>query len=312
MLFFPSIGHIAKDQAEGMQENVKMQVEALPIQSYTSADPLLYANLSIAHPPPTSALLAFSSYSPHPVSTLAFPASSDQLNKFVNLHRFPTLVKLTASNYNDVMKSPTRALVVLAALSKGNEEAEHEKFKSIARAWKRGGRDFSQPVWFVYIEGAKWGGWLRQSYGIKKSQLPAVVVIDPPLSEYYDMTIEGLRVELEGNSVFSVLEGVYNHFLRAKQSESALEWGSRSATMTLILTGVRSFLTWSRSHADACSNGPWTTLSSPCLVSAVAWQYSYISYNVVYHATRGNQEVTYHTAVTATKVNLVDGWIRAK
>lgn len=57
-------------------------------------------------------------------------------------------------------------------------------------------------------------------------------------SEYYDMTIEGTKIAFEGASVFSVLEGVYQHFLRPKKSETTLEWGSRSATMTLISMGV--------------------------------------------------------------------------
>lgn len=57
-------------------------------------------------------------------------------------------------------------------------------------------------------------------------------------SEYYDTTIEGNKIAFEGNSVFSVLEGFYQHFLRPKRSETALEWGSRSATMTLINLSV--------------------------------------------------------------------------
>jgi hypothetical protein len=73
---------------------------------------------------------------------------------------------------------------------------------------------------------------------IKKSQLPGVVVIDPPNNEYYDTTIEGAKLAFDGASIFSVLEGVYQHFLRPKRSETTLEWGSRSATMTLITTGV--------------------------------------------------------------------------
>jgi hypothetical protein len=73
---------------------------------------------------------------------------------------------------------------------------------------------------------------------IKKSSLPGVVVIDPPHSEYYDTTIEGTKIAFDGASIFSVLEGFYQHFLRPKRSETALEWGSRSATMTLITTGV--------------------------------------------------------------------------
>lgn len=58
------------------------------------------------------------------------------------------------------------------------------------------------------------------------------------LEEYYDTTIEGTKIEFEGSSIFSVLEGFYQHFLRPKRIESTLEWGSRSASETLISIGV--------------------------------------------------------------------------
>jgi hypothetical protein len=136
------------------------------VPAYTSSDPLLYANLSISNPVPTSLLLAFSSYSHHPIASLAFPAFPDALSKFVYLHRFPTLVELTSSNYQELMRSPTNAMVVLGAVNKGDEgEKQKEKLREVARAWKRGGRDFSQPVWFAWVDGEKWSGWLKQSYG---------------------------------------------------------------------------------------------------------------------------------------------------
>jgi hypothetical protein len=100
---------------------------------------------------------------------------------------------------------------------------------------------------------------------IKKNQLPGVVVINPPKNEYYDTTIEGTKLAFEGASIFSVLEGVYQHFLRPKISETALEWGSRSATMTLITTGVSSS---SSIRIELIgSNGRWIILLSHCLDS---------------------------------------------
>jgi hypothetical protein len=166
------------------KDRVKKTLEPIlaDVPVYTSADPLFYANLSISQPP-TSALLAFSNHHARPVGSLSFPAEQKELDRFVTIHRFPTLTHLTSSNYNSIMKSDMRAIVVLAALHKGDEgEKEKEKLTSVARAWKRGGRGFQQPVWFVWVEGEKWGGWLKQSYGIRKKELPAVVVVDPVVS----------------------------------------------------------------------------------------------------------------------------------
>jgi hypothetical protein len=75
-------------------------------------------------------------------------------------------MKLTTGNFNEILKSDERALVVLAAFNKGGEgKKEYEEYTKVAKAWRRGGRDFSQPVWFAYVEGDKWAGWLRQAYG---------------------------------------------------------------------------------------------------------------------------------------------------
>ncbi|WVW79859.1 protein disulfide-isomerase domain [Kwoniella bestiolae CBS 10118] len=224
-------------------KSVKTALEPLlgSVPAYTSSDPQFYQQLSVANPPPTSVLFAFSSYSSRPVGSLAFLASEDSLKRFIQLHRFPTLIELTGSNYNAIMNSDTRSMVVLGALHKGDEgQKEKEKLREVAKAWKRGGRPFAQPVWFVWVDGEKWSGWLKQQYSIKKDQLPSVVVIDTPLNEYYDTTIEGDQITFDGTSIFSVLEGVYQHFLRPKRIESTLAWGSRNAAATLINIGQMS------------------------------------------------------------------------
>lgn len=66
------------------------------------------------------------------------------------------------------MRSDTRAIVVLAGVHKGEEgKKERDKFADVARAWKRGGRRFEQPVWFVWVEGetSRWANWLKRFYG---------------------------------------------------------------------------------------------------------------------------------------------------
>ena len=173
------------DTAVADLDAVKSALDPLlgQVPAYTSVDPLLYSNLSIAKPPPTSVLLAFSSHSRTPVGSLSFPTEKDRLQRFVKVHRYPTMVQLTSSNYNEFMKSDSRAIVVLGAVHQGEEGVkEKEKFELIAKAWKRGGRGFVQPVWFVWVDGQRWSGWLKQSYGIQKKELPAVVVVDPPVN----------------------------------------------------------------------------------------------------------------------------------
>lgn len=149
------------------------------VSAYTSSDPQFYAELAIDNPP-TSSLLVFSSRSRKPVASLSFPASYDKLTRFVDTHRFPTLVQLTVANQRELLDSPTKATVVLAALHSGEQgEGEHTKLLEVARSWHHGERDLGQPVWFTWVEGDKWAKWLRKSYGIKTGMYPAVVVIEP-------------------------------------------------------------------------------------------------------------------------------------
>ncbi|WVO14772.1 protein disulfide-isomerase domain [Cryptococcus depauperatus] len=208
------------------------------VPTFTSADPILYKRLHISHSLPSSTLLAFSSHSIKHVGSLLLPAQDSTVQRFVALHRYPTVSQLNSSNFQSLMRSDDRAVIVLGAVHEGEEgKKEVSYFEKVARAWKRGGRKFQQPVWFVWVEGDEWAKWLKQFYGINSTDLPAAVVIDTPNDEFYDTTIEGAKIEFDGASIFSVLEGFYQHFLRPKPIESTLVWGSRNAAGVLISFG---------------------------------------------------------------------------
>ncbi|KAJ9121734.1 hypothetical protein QFC22_002355 [Naganishia vaughanmartiniae] len=177
-------------------------------------------------------LAVFKDGTSQPTARLSLPASSEEINSFILAQRFPTVIELDSVNFDEVLQSPARALVVLVALKKsgrstGELEKEVEELRKIAKAWYRGGRKFEQPVWFAWIDGERYKKWLKQNYGIKHTQLPAVVLADPASHQYYDTTLERSKLIFEGASIFSTLEGAYQHFLKPKTSDSTLEWGSR-------------------------------------------------------------------------------------
>ncbi|KAJ9096608.1 hypothetical protein QFC19_007141 [Naganishia cerealis] len=179
-----------------------------------------------------SILAVFKDGASRPTARLSLPASPEQISSFVLAQRNPTVFELDSGNFDDIMQSPTRPLVVLVALKKsgraqGDLEKETGELHKIAKAWYRGGRTFEQPVWFAWIDGERYKKWLKQNYGIKHTQLPAVVLADPANHQYYDTTLERSKLIFEGSSVFSTLEGAYQHFLKPKTSDSTLEWGSK-------------------------------------------------------------------------------------
>ncbi|KAJ9102535.1 hypothetical protein QFC21_002936 [Naganishia friedmannii] len=184
-------------------------------------------------------LAVFKDGGSQPTARLGLPVSSEEINSFILAQRFPTVIELDSGNFDEVMQSATRALVVLVALKKngrstGELDKEVEELRKIAKAWYRGGRKFEQPVWFAWIDGERYKKWLKQNYGIKHTQMPAVVLADPSSHQYYDATLERTSLIFEGSSIFSTLEGAYQHFLKPKTSDSTLEWGSRGLTNVFV------------------------------------------------------------------------------
>lgn len=219
------------EELKQIEEAIQSLGTSMPV--YTSNDPLLYKNLSIANPPPTSLLLSFSD-SMKPTASIILPAADGAVRRFINTHRFPIVTHLSSDNYQDLMQGDQHALVVLAATHPDNAE-ENAEFVKIARAWKRGGRPFTQPVWFANMDGEKWQKWLYNSYGIKTEDLPAVVVVDTEMNEFYDTTIEGARAGYTGDDVFSVLEGVFQNYLTPKKAGTV---GSMSRSAVVIFITV--------------------------------------------------------------------------
>lgn len=222
---------------------VKHATASLPadVQTFTSVDPALFRNLSVAQPYPQSALLAFAGHDRRPVASIPLPTNQDKLDRFVFENRFPLTYDVVGAAYGDVLKNREfRPIVVMAALkqdaTKEDSEAELQK---IARAWRKMPRTFDQPVWFATVDGDKWAKWLKRSYGMDAASMPGVVIIDSKKDEYYDTTLEGERVQLEGTSIFSVLEGVYQKFLVPKKAGSKFAWGTEG-----VRTSIINILTW--------------------------------------------------------------------
>jgi hypothetical protein len=117
-----------------------------------------------------SVLAVFKDGSARPTARLDLPASSEQITSFILAQRHPTVFELDASNFDEIMHSSMRPLVVLVALKKNGRpaaelEKEVEELRKIAKAWYKGGRHFQQPVWFAWIDGERYKKFLKQNYG---------------------------------------------------------------------------------------------------------------------------------------------------
>lgn len=128
-----------------------------------------------------------------PFATLPISAQTTApiLSAFFQHHRIPTLQQLTAENFPDVMKHPAKPLVVLAAfdmerMSKTELGRSVEKLTSIAKQWQAsaGRLTDTRPTIFVWMDGERWGKWLKSMYGIKRDNMPSVVIVDHSVSQF--------------------------------------------------------------------------------------------------------------------------------
>ena len=111
-------------------------------------------------------------------------AHSQDLDHFLLTHRFPSAFELSSSNFQEVMRSSTSDVVVIAPVIKtavpGPKEAEFilaaARKSWISRPTQPNGQTL--PALFVWMDIDRWEEWLGSMYGFKKSSVaPARVVL---------------------------------------------------------------------------------------------------------------------------------------
>jgi hypothetical protein len=154
---------------------------------HISSSPVLFSRYNIPAAS-TWVLLAFKdSDSVHPTAKLfELPSDAESaLKTWLLENRLPTSTELTQDTFQNVMKAPHQPLVVIAAVTKETSDEVAMKFKDIGKAWNRNHRNGdSKDVIFTWMDGEKWGSWLKNMYGIKVAagSPPAIVVADHAVS----------------------------------------------------------------------------------------------------------------------------------
>lgn len=143
------------------------------------------------------------------------------MTKFLNKHRYPLITTLSKETYPEVMESEEQPLVVLGAVhSDERNKAEVEIMEATSRAFRRNGRSQYRPVRFVVADDSLQTA-LKRMFGIRPTNLPSFVVVDPSKDVFYEATIDGKRADYNGQAAFSVLEGIWNGKAQPKPIRSA-------------------------------------------------------------------------------------------
>lgn len=142
------------------------------VSFYQSSDPDIFASTKIESTK-GSVLAVFNDHMEKPASILYFDEdhpTEEKIDTFIMSHKYPLVTELTPDNHDELFNSPTRALILLAALQPASRnqkefDADLAYFTKVARAWQKGGRPFSQPVHFVWTDASKQTKWLKHTYG---------------------------------------------------------------------------------------------------------------------------------------------------
>jgi hypothetical protein len=111
--------------------------------------------------------------------------STAKLQSWLMSEKLPTSLELSADTFKSVMEAPGSPLVVLVAVPAPGAARDDAvgQLRETAKQW-RGTRtgQYQRGVVFAWMDGDRWSSWLNSMYGIKSSNLPAVVITDHGVS----------------------------------------------------------------------------------------------------------------------------------
>jgi thioredoxin domain-containing protein 5 len=149
---------------------------------YTSSSPELFTRFSIST---RWALLALKDFDASSATAVYHTQSPDKasISEWLLANRIPTTVELNQDTFQQVMNAPHKPLVVIAAVNKITKEKVAEKMKEIGKKWRlrrqnKGNRD----VVFTWMDADKWEKWLKNMYGARVTDEPAIIIADHGVS----------------------------------------------------------------------------------------------------------------------------------
>jgi len=194
---------------------------------YASSSPELFTRFSISTP---WALLALKDHDASSATSIyhnPFAEKAD-ISKWLIDNRVPTIVELNQETFQEVMNAPQKPLVVIVAVNQSTKEKVAEKMKEIGKKWRvrnpdKGDRD----VVFTWMDADKWARWLKNMYGAKATEEPAVIIADHGRLQYYDKDMSEQAIKLTSPSIFATLDGITKGSIPPKSSENFAERISR-------------------------------------------------------------------------------------
>jgi thioredoxin domain-containing protein 5 len=162
-----------------------------PIHIYTSTSPELRSQYGAdSHGPTIIALKAAHGKSGEMeyIPTAHFPVTQSithsEIHSFLNRNAIPLVTELNSDNFQTIMTAKAfdpKPLVVIMAAKPGSKAEAAKLLSAGEENWRRECKEKGSPprdVLWTYMDGDKWGSWLKSMYGIKSGKMPTYVVAD--------------------------------------------------------------------------------------------------------------------------------------
>ncbi|KIO27085.1 hypothetical protein M407DRAFT_194282 [Tulasnella calospora MUT 4182] len=193
-----------------------------------SQDPLLWKQFD-KDPSRGSVILAVKSGEVTASFNVEPTTPSQSISQWLLENKLPLFDELSADNFQSVMRSESRAFVVIVAIDTSARDADRlaadtATLNEMAKTWNASGRKIDgRPVVFVWMDGVQWQKWLKSMYGVKQASMPAIIIADHDNLLYYDIDQDKKPIHFDGPSVHQALEALEAGQLKAKHSENVVE-----------------------------------------------------------------------------------------
>lgn len=136
-------------------------------------------------------------------------ATAADIIEWAQLHKTPLVRQLDADNSDEILGTDR---LVIMAISDPTDTQVHERTISVLKQSARiviNREDVASKAIFVWLDGVKWGDYVRRVYGNEiADKKPSIVIADPTQELYYDVGVDGLRFEAKEESILTAITQV--------------------------------------------------------------------------------------------------------
>ncbi|KAJ1547828.1 hypothetical protein HK096_010773 [Nowakowskiella sp. JEL0078] len=163
------------------------------------------------------------------------PTSEDYIAKWISTHRLTLTPELNTENSEEILSGDR--LVVLAIFDPTETETQAnvlKVLKAVARMVKKNENNGVGSVVVSWLDGIKWGTYVKRVYNVKDIKEPAVLIIDPRTEEYYDHDKSGKKFIVDENQLVKNIDDVLEGKLSPKSTKGFLAQMGKNAAKRVI------------------------------------------------------------------------------